>query len=64
MNFSEFVNIHRIKEAKFILKDKNFKIYTMEHIAEMSGFGSLNSFNRVFKEIEGVTPGQFKNKRI
>jgi YesN/AraC family two-component response regulator len=63
MNFSEFVNKYRITEAISFLEDKDFKIYTMEHIAEMSGFGSINSFNRVFKEIEGVTPGQFKNKR-
>lgn len=64
MNFSEFVNTYRIDEAKFILEDKKNKMFTMEHIAEMSGFGSVNSFNRVFKEIEGVTPGQFKNKKI
>jgi AraC-like DNA-binding protein len=64
MNFSEFVNKYRINEAKFLLEDKNFKLYTMEHIAEISGFGSVNSFNRAFKEIEGVTPGQFKNRRI
>lgn len=64
VNFNEFVNKYRISEAKKLLDDKANNMFTMEHIAEKSGFGSLNSFTRVFKEFEGVTPGQYKNKKI
>ncbi|MDB4581998.1 helix-turn-helix transcriptional regulator [Draconibacterium sp.] len=64
VNFNEFVNKYRIEEAKKLLESNDSKLFTMEHIAEKSGFGSVNSFTRVFKEFEGITPGQFKNKSI
>lgn len=62
MNFNEFVNKYRLIEAKELLCSKNHNIYTNEHIAEMSGFGSAASFSRVFKESEGITPGNYRNK--
>ena len=60
MNFNEFVNSYRIKEAKELLANEDNKAYTLDHIAEQSGFGSVASFLRVFKAIVGVTPGQYK----
>ncbi len=63
-NFSEFVNEYRIEEAKNLLLDKNYNLFTIEHIAEKSGFGSVNSFTRVFKEIVGMPPGKFKEQII
>ena len=62
MNFNEFVNSYRIKEAKKLLANEDNSSYTLEHIADQSGFGSVASFLRVFKAIEGVTPGQYKKK--
>ena len=36
---------------------------TTDHIlAEKSGFGSLASFSRCFKAVEGITPGKFREK--
>ena len=64
MNFNEFVNKYRVKEAKELLTDKNRDLYTLEHIAEESGFGSLNSFTRIFKTKTGLTPGRFRDKKI
>ncbi len=60
MNFNEFVNKYRINEAKQLLCCKSHSAYTMVYIAEKSGFGSVASFSRVFKEFEGVTPGKYK----
>jgi AraC-like DNA-binding protein len=60
MNFNEFVNQYRIEEAKLLLSDRNRERYTLEYIAEKSGFGSVSSFTRVFKSINGQTPGKFK----
>jgi len=60
MNFNEFVNKYRLNEAKEMLSCKNHNIYTMEHIAEKSGFGSAASFSRVFKDSEGITPGKYR----
>jgi AraC-like DNA-binding protein len=63
VNFNEFVNRYRVKEAKELLCNKNHSAFTMEYIAEKSGFGSVASFSRVFKELEGITPGRYKNKQ-
>lgn len=60
MNFNEFVNKYRVKEAKRLLLSQAHKRYTMEYIAQQAGFGSVASFTRVFKELEGVTPGKFR----
>lgn len=60
MNFNEFVNKYRIKEAKQLLASEDYQSYSIEHIAEKSGFGSIASFSRVFKEVEGTTPGKFR----
>ena len=64
MNFNEFVNEYRVKEAKQLLDSKNNNQFTLEYIAEESGFGSLNSFTRVFKAKTGLTPGRFRDKKI
>nr|WP_321354001.1 helix-turn-helix domain-containing protein [uncultured Draconibacterium sp.] len=60
MNFNEFVNKYRVKEAKRLLLSQAHKKYTMEYIAQQAGFGSVASFTRVFKELEGATPGRFR----
>ena len=61
-NFNEFVNEYRIEEAKKLLLDKNHTLYTIEHIAEKSGFGSVNSFTRTFKTMVGVPPSKYKRR--
>lgn len=60
MNFNEFVNKYRIQEAEHFLRCEEHNLYTLEYIAEKSGFGNVNSFSRAFKEIKGITPGQFR----
>lgn len=60
MNFNEFVNLYRIKEAEYFLSHEEHNPYTLEYIAEKSGFGNANSFTRAFKEFKGITPGQFR----
>lgn len=64
MNFNEFVNKYRIEEAKQLLCCKTHNSYTMDHIAEKSGFGSVASFSRAFKEFEGITPGKFRLNNV
>lgn len=62
MNFNEFVNTYRIEEAKNLLKDASRNSYTLEYIAEKSGFGSVSSFTRIFKLFKKQTPGEYRNK--
>lgn len=60
-SFSDFVNGYRVKEAKELLKNDVNEIYSLNHIAESSGFGSVGTFIRVFKAFEGVTPGKYRD---
>lgn len=59
-NFNYFVNEFRVKEAK------NLLIHTPElqltEIGERAGFGSVNSFIRIFKKMEKCTPTSYKNR--
>ena len=61
-SFNDFVNRYRIEEAKsLILKNADRKVI-LEEVAELSGFSSSGSLIRVFKQIEGVTPGVYREK--
>ena len=61
MSFWDFINIHRIEEAKDLLLDKenNPKILS---VAYESGFNSKSAFYVAFKKHTGQTPTQFKKK--
>ncbi len=63
MNFNEFVNQFRVKEAESLLNGNEHDAYTLDFIAEKSGFGNTNSFTRSFKEINGLTPGRYRLNR-
>ncbi len=58
--FNEYLNLHRTKAFKLMLMDKSNAIYDINSLAEMAGFKSRATFYRVFKEIEGVTPTEYK----
>lgn len=60
--FNDFVNRYRIEEAKRLLIEDSSKTYSLNYISEKSGFGSMGSFMRIFKEFEGITPGQYREK--
>lgn len=60
-SFSDFVNNYRVAEAKELLADSSYNNHSLESISEAVGFGSLNTFIRVFKQTEGVTPGRYRS---
>lgn len=60
--FNDFVNKYRITEAKRLLSEKDSKKFSLDHVAEKSGFGSLSTFIRVFRDSEGITPGKYRDK--
>lgn len=62
--FSDFVNRYRIEEAKRLLTEDSSKTYSLNYISEKSGFGSMGSFMRVFRDFEGITPGQFRERNL
>lgn len=63
-NFSSFINSHRINEAKSYLSDPQKNIYTIESIAQMTGFKSKSAFNSAFKKETNLTPSKFKSQHL
>ncbi len=59
-NFSSFINTYRIEEAKILLSNPVNDIYTIETIAEMTGFKSKSAFNTAFKKFTNLTPSKYK----
>ena len=58
MNYSKWLNTVRIEKAIELLSQKNM---TLTEVAMMSGFQSIPSFNRVFREDKGMAPGEYRN---
>ena len=57
MSFYDFYLRQRMLLCRQLLGEKNLSI---TEVASRSGFGSLATFNRVFKQYEGVTPTQYR----
>jgi len=60
MNFRAFLATYRVDHAKSQLRSTE---RTISDIALDSGFSSINTFNRVFKNVTGVTPSEYRSKR-
>lgn len=61
LNFYAWLAKYRIEEAKQILSGPDSMKLKIEEIAEMVGYNSKASFNKVFKSITGETPSEFRN---
>ncbi|MEZ4988089.1 MAG: helix-turn-helix domain-containing protein [Saprospiraceae bacterium] len=60
--FVSFVNQYRVEDAKRMLVEVDYDIYTVESIGQMSGFKSKSSFYTAFKEATGKTPFQYRQE--
>lgn len=54
-----YLNMLRIREAKFLLQDTP---YTVEDISERLHFSSSAHFCRFFRQMTGTSPGRYRNK--
>lgn len=59
VNFYTFVNRYRVEAVKKLLRGADGDRFSLPAIALEVGFNSKASFNRVFKQEEGVTPTQY-----
>lgn len=59
-NFAAFINGYRLAHAKAALGDARRARDTILSIAFEAGFASLQTFNRVFRDAEDVTPTAFR----
>lgn len=57
MSYLQYINSRRTKAAELLLLDPNLPV---TEVAMRSGFKSLTTFNRIFKEIKHCTPTDFK----
>jgi putative ABC transport system permease protein len=60
-NFSDFINEFRVRDIARKMQDPAYDQLTLLGIAYESGFNSKTTFNRVFKEMTGKTPAEYKN---
>lgn len=59
MNFKSFINMFRFEKACNMLSDTSKSI---SYVCFECGFETVRNFNRVFKELCGVTPSEFRQK--
>ena len=55
--FVGYVNSYRVKYAQELLADRSRSI---ADIASITGFGSANTFIKVYKKYYGITPGKYR----
>lgn len=61
-NFYDFINQHRVEEAKKRLLSADYRHLSILGIAFDCGFKSKSSFNRYFKKYTGKAPSEFRKK--
>ena len=57
LNFVDYVNQFRLRKAKELLENTS---YNISQIAELVGYSSANSFSKVFKKYNGISPAQYR----
>ena len=57
MNYSRWLNTVRLEKASELLTEEG---RSLTEIAMLSGFQSIPSFNRVFREEKGMAPGEYR----
>lgn len=60
-NFFNYINSHRIEEAKQLLSRSDNGKKTVLQILYEVGFNSKSTFNSAFKKHTGITPSQYKD---
>jgi AraC-like DNA-binding protein len=60
-NFHRYLNEFRIKKAEVLLIDSN---YTVSEAAYAVGFSSIATFERVFHQMKGCSPQEFRQLRV
>jgi len=59
-SFYEYVNNYRIKDVVEKLRSQESEAFSLEGIAQESGFNSMSAFYKAFRKDFGMTPGEFR----
>ena len=62
LSFYDFINLHRISEAKKIIG--SHPNYTFLEVAFEAGFNNKTSFVNAFKKFEKTTPSKFREVQL
>lgn len=60
-NFIEYLTQVRFENAKKLLRETSLKIYD---VSQMVGYESPKYFSRVFKELSGLTPKEYREQNL
>lgn len=63
-SFYEMLNDYRVREFKHKLADPEYQHLNLLGLAYEAGFGSKATFNRAFKKVEGMTPGEYRRRGV
>ncbi len=63
LNFNTFINNYRVEHAKEMISSGKYDHYTIEAIADESGFSNKVSFYQAFKSNQGISPTEFKAQK-
>ena len=58
-NFSDYLCLRRVMEAETLLLRQDIPI---TDVAITSGFSSISTFNRIFKQQKGCSPSEYRNR--
>lgn len=59
--FQNYLNIYRIEKSTILLRDTNDSV---SEIAENVGFNSMSYYGKLFREIYGCSPSQYRKKFV
>jgi len=60
-SFNDFVNEYRVRDVAQKMQDPAYDHITLLGIAYEAGFNSQSSFTRIFKQVTGKSPLEYKN---
>ena len=57
VSFNHFYSVLKVEYAKTLIREYNYKAY---EISEMLGYSSRDYFTKIFREVTGTTPTEYK----
>lgn len=60
MTYTDYLNLVRIEAAKQLIRQE----CSLVEVAQMVGFNDQSYFSKIFKKLEGVSPGRWRSSQI